>query len=340
VPFRRRADVSCRIAKPTFIFDSQPKSGYNVCLRICRRVVDTIDSKKLLEQFQAHLSSSALAPATVVNYLVDLRAFLRWGEKTKGTTCSPFSLATPDIREYCLYLQKSKGHTPATINRRIQALRKFYELAVTQEWTVANPAEDVSLLREVASERSRSLTPEDVARLLAAVQRDRTRWSDRDWAIIQILVGAGLKISELIELRLSDVCLDASEPCLHVRDANGRPGRMVPLESEVYQALCSYLPTRRASSRVDHLCVNRDGRPLSTRSVQRLLDRYAEAAGLDGLTAQALRYMYAKRVYDSSGDLKTVARLLGHRHLATTIRYLRPGSPQGEQPFTDSPAEA
>jgi site-specific recombinase XerD len=149
-----------------------------------------------------------------------------------------------------------------------------------------------------------------------------------------------LKLSELIELRLSDVCLEIGEPCLQVRDENGNPGRMVPLAAEVYQALCSYLPTRRASPNVDHLCVNRDGNPLSTRSVQRLLDRYAEAAGLDGLTAQALRYRYARRVYDSSGDLKTVAYLLGHRHLATTIRYLRPSSPQGEQPLTESPTES
>jgi site-specific recombinase XerD len=62
--------------------------------------------------------------------------------------------------------------------------------------------------------------------------------------------------------------------------------------------------------------------------VQRLLHHYAEEAGLDGLTTQALRYAYARRVYENCNDLHTVARLLGHRHIATTIRYLRPGSPQ------------
>ena len=58
--------------------------------------------------------------------------------------------------------------------------------------------------------------------------------------------------------------------------------------------------------------------------MQRLLHRYAQQADLDGLTTQALRYVYAKRVYESCGDLKSVAHMLGHRHLATTIRYLRP----------------
>ena len=83
---------------------------------------------------------------------------------------------------------------------------------------------------------------------------------------------------------------------------------------------------RRAAPGVRHVCVNRDGKPLSTRSIQRLLRRYAKAAGLDGLTTQALRYTYARKVYDKSGDVRTVARRLGHRHLATTIRYLRSSS--------------
>jgi len=258
--------------------------------------------------------------------MADLRAFLRWSEKTNGVGCSRFSLTAGDIKAYRAYLEKVKGHTPATVNRRIQALRKFYGMAIAQGWTLNNPAENVSLLKEVASRRSRSLSSEDVDRLLAAVRQGPARWADRDWVIFQMLLGAGLKLGELTELRLEDVDLEASEPCLHVRDASGNSGRVVPLEEPVHEAICSYLPNREAADGVDHFCVNRDGRPLSTRSVQRLLRHYAEAAGLDGLTTQALRYAYARKVYRSCGDLKTVARLLGHRHLATTIRYLRPSA--------------
>jgi site-specific recombinase XerC len=98
------------------------------------------------------------------------------------------------------------------------------------------------------------------------------------------------------------------------------------LENDVHDALRSYLSVREAADGVDYFCVNRDGNALSTRSVQRLLRHYARAAELDGLTTQSLRYVYATRVYESSGDLRMVADNLGHRHLATTIRYLRPGS--------------
>jgi integrase/recombinase XerC len=295
-------------------------------LRIWIGTGNTINSNGLLEQFEAYLTSSALAPATIVNYLADLRAFLRWSEKTQDTDSSPLCLDTSDIQDFCTYLQESKGQAPATINRRLQTLRKFYGMAVEREWAEANPAENASLLNECVSERSRSLTQDDVDRLLTAIRSGRSRQVPRDLAVIQLLLGAGLKLGELTELRLADVHLDTAQPYLEVRDASGNANRTILLEDNVCEALQDYLPTRRAAPDVEHFCVNRDGNPLSTRSVQRLLRHYAQAAGLDGLTTQALRYMYARRLYENSGDLQLVARYLGHRHLATTIRYLRPSS--------------
>lgn len=284
----------------------------------------TINRNGLLEEFKSYLSSSALAPATIVNYLADLRAFLRWSQKTQDVTRSPLCLESSDIQDFCSYLREEKGHRPSTVNRRLQALRKFFTLAVEQGWTETNPAEDVPLLDERVSDRSRSLTQEDIDRLLDVVRQAHSRQAARDMAVIQLLLGAGLKLSELTDLRLADLHLDTGQPCLEIRDASGDSSRIVSVEDEVYEALQRYLPARKAAPGVEHVCVNRDGNPLSTRSVQRLLRHYAQAAGLDGLTTQALRYVYARRVYESSGDLKTVARTLGHRHLATTIRYLRP----------------
>jgi integrase/recombinase XerC len=258
--------------------------------------------------------------------MADLRAFLRWSEKRSMAAGSPLDLATDDIHAYCAYLQHTKDHAPATVNRKLQTLRKFYDLGVEQGWTETNPAQDVPLLGEVLSDRSRLLTPDDVSVLLKAIQGSRSRWASRDWAIIQVLVGAGLKLGELTELHLGDVHLGAEPPCLDVCVDSGGVRRSLPLAADVCAALRSYLAARQAASGIDHLFVNRDGNPLSTRSVQRLLHRYARAAGLDSLTTQALRYLYARRVYEQSRDLEAVAELLGHRHLATTARYLRPHS--------------
>lgn len=299
--------------------------------------VETINRNGLLEQFEVHLKSSALAPATVVNYMADLRAFLRWGERTGGEDYSPLGLDATYIQAYCSYLQQTKNHVPATVNRRIQAMRKFYDFAIEQGWTAANPASEVHLLGEIVSQRTRGLSPADISQLLAAVRRGQPRWVTRDWAVIQILLGAGLKLGELIELRLEDVQLGADSPSLIVRGTPEDPGREVPLEPGVCDALRAYLLTRRALPGVDRLFVNRDGNPLSTRSVQRLIRHYAKEAELDNLTTQSLRYVYARKVYEECGDLRTVARLLGHRHLATTIRYLRPCSPLEQLYNLDNP---
>lgn len=291
----------------------------------------TINSNGLLEQFEQHLVSAALAPATVVNYLADLRAFLRWSEKAREAYGSLLSLNVADIDAYCSHLQENENHLPATINRRLQAMRKFYDFAKDQGWTPTNPASEVQLLGEVVSERTRCLTTDDVGRLLAAVQEGHPRRVERDRAIIQVLLQAGLKLTELTELRLEDVQLDLDSPHIDVRGTPDEAGRPVPLDTGVCESLRAYLCTRQAAPGVDRLFVNRDGNLLSTRSVQRLLHYYARAAGLDNLTTQALRYVYARTVYERSGDLKTVARLLGHRHLATTIRYLQPCSLQSHE---------
>lgn len=280
----------------------------------------------MLEQFEAHLSSSALAPATVVNYLADLRAFFRWNEAAKGADYSPLCLDTQDIDGYRQYLQQNKRHAAATVNRRIQALRKFYQFAVSTGWTAANPADGVSLVSNVTPQRPQCRALADVERVLVAMNDDSKNWAARDRAIIHAMLGAGLKLGELIHLKIIDVHLDGARPYLTVANGdNGNSGeRIIPLDSEVCTALQTYAATRQAAPSAGTFFVNEDGRSLSTRSVQRLLHECARTAGLDTLTAQDLRYIYARTAYDSGADVEEVARLLGHRHLATTIRYLRP----------------
>jgi site-specific recombinase XerD len=283
-----------------------------------------INDDRLVELFEEHLADSALAPVTIINYLADLRAFLRWGETAKGADFSPFHLDAQDIGAYCAYLLQAKGHAGATVNRRLQALRKFYDLAVQQGWIAANPADPVPLLSDVRPQRNQHRSAADVERLLTAVQRHQQEWPPRDRAVVQAMIGAGLKLGELIRLKAADVHLDDDQPHLVVCSNPDGPRRIVPLKSAVCDAVRAYLPTRKAALGVDRFFVNQEGRPLSTRTIQRLLHTCAAAAGLDSLTAQDLRYIYAKTTYDQCDDVKEIARLLGHRHLATTIRYLRP----------------
>jgi integrase/recombinase XerC len=292
-------------------------------MSFCVLGVGTINDSSLLEQFETYLSESALAPATVVNYMADLRAFFRWNEAARGVDGSPFCLDAQDIHSYCLYLQQDRSHAISTVNRRLQALRKFYDFAIAQGWTSTNPADAVPLLADAGPQRNQCRSASEVERVLTTMQSHRHEWPPRDWAIIQAMVGAGLKLGELIQLRVVDLHLDDSRPhlCICSSSDGHEQRRVVPLEATVCEALRAYVATRQVAPGVDRFFVNEDGHPLSTRSVQRLLHTCVA-----GLTAQDLRYIYARTAYDKCGDVREVARLLGHRHLATTIRYLHPNS--------------
>jgi site-specific recombinase XerC len=127
---------------------------------------------------------------------------------------------------------------------------------------------------------------------------------------------------------MDDVRFD--HPGIHLMVKDGRHGeaRKVPLEGGLPYALSEYLRVRPNVEEEAHLFLSREGRPLSTRSVQRIVRARAQAAGLEGVSPQTLRRTYASRLLVTTGDLALVSQRLGHQNLATTTRYLNTLSQQ------------
>ena len=271
----------------------------------------------LLRHFEEYLVRSALSPTTVVNYLADLRAFTRWFAERHGEGVSLTLLTSEDVRAYRRYLLDEEKRAPSTINRRLQAVRKFCSFAVKVGLMEDNPAAEVRL-REVRPTAPRSLGPDEVERLLEAVRGKRPSLVKRDYAIIRLLLATGIKVGELVDLRLSDIRLGEDGGELTV----GSDRRCIPLDAATCAALRDYLRVRPASPGDGNLFLSQEGRPISRRTVQRLVSAYAAEAGLKGVSPRVLRHTCAKSMLEETGDLATVARLLGHRSLKTTARYL------------------
>lgn len=289
--------------------------------------------EELFTQFEEHLARSALASTTIVNYLADLRIFARWHADVKGGASSLLELTPDDIREYRSYMQTNEGWTPATINRRLQAVRKFYSFAMETGLTESNPASEVQLIPRPEPNPPRALAPEEVTSLLAAVQGGRPSLVKRDYAIVQLLLQTGIKLGELTGLHLSDVQLrDDGEGLLLVGGRNPRGGnprcgdgdkcRRIPLNSLACAALRDYLRVRPSSDDADNLFLSQGGGSISRRTIQRLVSVYTKAAGLEDVSAHVLRHTFAVSKLENTGDLSLVARLLGHRCLETTAKYL------------------
>jgi len=284
--------------------------------------------EELFTRFEEHLARLALASTTIVNYLADLKTFARWHADAKGAAYSLLELTPDDIREYRRHMQTNEGWTPATINRRLQAVRKFYSFAMETGLTESNPASEVQLIPRPGPSPPRVLAPEEVTSLLQAVQGGRPSLVKRDYAIVQLLLQTGIKLGELTRLCLSDVQLRGDgEGMLLVgggnpREGNGNRRRQVPLNSLACAALQDYLQIRPPLTSTEDLFLSQDGNRISKRTVQRLIRIYTQAAGLEDVSAHILRHTFAVSTLADTGDISLVSRLLGHRCMETTAKYL------------------
>ncbi len=305
-------------------------------------------NEALLARFEEHLVQIQLSPATVVNYLADLRALLRWGEEQIGSDFSLVALTPDDIRAYRAYVFEEKGCAAATVNRQLQTLRKFCAFTTRVGLAIANPAADIALVQDGDSEATPApLTEEQVAALVKVSASGQPSLARRDTVILMLLLHTGLRVNELVELRLDDVQFDY--PGIHlvvgVPARRGRtqppfegaqppfgkesqPGetRNIPLEGEARQALYDYLSVRPQIEGEDHLFLSREGRPLSVRSVQRIVSILGRSAGVAGVSPQALRRTYAHHLLATTGNLALVAERLGQQDLAAAAHYVKEAS--------------
>jgi site-specific recombinase XerD len=275
---------------------------------------------ELLARFEKYLVRLGFAPATVVNYLADMRGVARWCVES-GQGCSLLNLTADDVRAYCRHLRVRKELSPATVNRHLQAIRKFCDFARQANLMESNPAADVRPMRVPPTSR-KALDADEIARLLEAAQAGRPSLVKRDCAIIQLLLQTGIKVGELVGLQLADIELTDSRGTLTVKGNGGNNHRRIPLNALACQALQEYLRVRPPSPGVKHLFLSQEGNSISARTVQRLINVYTRAADLTGVSAHTLRYTFATSMLEEIGDVATVANLLGHRSVETTLRYI------------------
>jgi site-specific recombinase XerD len=280
----------------------------------------TVDDP-ILSQFEESLTQTALSPATIINYLSDLRAFCRWGEKQVIPGFSLLRANQEHIRRYRHYLGKELGRAAATVNRHLMSLRKFYTFAVELGRIDLDPMAGVALVQQDGHQPDIApLTEAEIERLLAAAAHSpRAGLARRDAAILQLMLCTGLRIGEIIDLQKNDLVFD--HPGLHLRVCSGQKERELPLPAEMVNILSDYLQVRPQSAN-GNLFLNQEGRAPSRRTVQRIISESAKAANLSGISAQQLRRTFAAQLFAKTQDLALVSKRLGHQHISITEQYL------------------
>ncbi|MDH7578262.1 MAG: tyrosine-type recombinase/integrase [Bacillota bacterium] len=262
------------------------------------------------------------AKGTVKAYIVGVTDFIRWFEETIGEKFDPATVTPTDLREYQEHLLTVRRLKPGTINRRVAALRKFF-LWAKENSQVADVPRFPRQVREQV-QAPKSLTRVEQNRLLRTVERGG---NVRDLAIIRIFLGGGLRIDELVSLKIKDLELGERQGKVTVCYGKGMKTRDVPLPLDARRAIKDWLEKHPFFGDASgYLFPNKSGGKLTCRAIQKMLKKYAYQAGLPlhSVHPHALRHTCAKNLLDAGVDLVKVAAILGHESLDTTAIYTKP----------------
>ncbi len=287
-----------------------------------------------LDEFQAYLLAEDRSPVTIAGYVGDVRLFDQWFEKQYKEPLIPKALTNEAVRGYKQYLLDQSAK-PKTVNRRIAALAAYAHWLDQAGYVKnsRNPVQGVKAVKETEL-APKWLDKKQRAALLRAVDKeveDATRRYPRlrlmvirDAAIVRLILFTGLRVGEIVQLRLSDVTLDDRKGSVVVREGKGTKRREIPLNSRIRKALLDYLRVRPDVEGEDLFLGQRD-EGIQSKTVQRAVLRFAGEAGIENVTPHVLRHSFAKSLIDSGVTLEKVATLLGHSNLNTTRIYTTPG---------------
>jgi integrase/recombinase XerC len=274
------------------------------------------DFSALLEVYVTHLSQErCLAKLTVTHYRRDLKTFAEFCQKQGLVHWQ--QITVKHIRAFVAERHR-QGLGGRSLQRYLSAMRGFFDFLVREDRLAANPAK---LIRAPKSPRKLpvALDVDQTMQLLNQTPKDSLEI--RDHAMWELLYSAGLRVAELVSLRLED--LDLRDRSVRVK-GKGDKTRLLPVGRQACESLRRWLTQRSQLAKLDEnrVFVNRFGRGLTARAVQQRLTRWALRYGAGyPVHPHLLRHAFASHLLESSGDLRAVQELLGHADIRTTQIY-------------------
>ena len=268
---------------------------------------------KDIEEYELFLKTEKkLGDNTIESYLLDLMSFLKWFNGDVRTTTKE------DILNYISFLRENLNEK--SINRHISSLKSFYLYLLDMNYIKINPLEDISILK-VKKSLPKYLSIEEVDKLLNI--KLNTAFDYRNKAMLEVIYGTGLRVSELVKLEYSNI--DFENSIIRVK-GKGKKDRIVPLGEIASYYLKTYINDYRSKllnkNNYDEIFLNNHGKPITRQGFNFILENIRRETGIEKeLTPHTLRHSFATHLLEGGADIRSIQEMLGHENISTTNIY-------------------
>jgi integrase/recombinase XerD len=277
--------------------------------------LDLSEMRDYLREYLSYLRvEKGLAANSIDAYERDLAKLRDW---TTKNNLEILSLKRNDLREWLIDLSGS-SLSENSKRRLISSLRGFYKFLMFEGHSTENPAENLDSPQK-SLYLPKFLNQAEVEQLLSQPDTS-TETGLRDRALLELMYSSGLRVSEAVSLRLSDLDVDSG---ILTTTGKGSKTRRVPVGSSAVEWLKSYLAIRRKHENIEvsNLFIEPSGRPLTRQVIHGLVKQYARKCGLEGVSPHTLRHSFATHLVQNRADIRSVQQMLGHADISTTQIY-------------------
>ncbi|MFH1289444.1 MAG: tyrosine-type recombinase/integrase [Patescibacteria group bacterium] len=271
-------------------------------------MADEKDLKTNHEKFIAFLKDDKKSSSTILAYGKDVYQLIEFAGEKKISQVG--SITAELIEEFKSYLQE-KNYTPKSVSRKLNSIKTFFRFLITQKIIDTDPA------TAVTHPKYEIKPPRILSKMEYRALRDACRNDHRMAAIIELLLQSGIRIGELARLELDDI----KEKGIEINPFESHEKRTIPLNNAARKAIDRYFESRqKTKSRA--IFVTKTGKPLLVRNIRSAIDRYFKIAGIKGAKVNDLRHTFIAYQLSSGTPVTVVQKLVGHKRLSTTEKYL------------------
>lgn len=267
------------------------------------------------KNFINHLEGQGRSNSTVIAYKKDIEQLIDHLYKAGVNLVT--EIKTDHLQDFMNKLSE-KEYTNKSISRKTNSTKTFFRFLIAEGHVEMNAADALK------HPKVETKAPRILSRLEYGALRDAARDDVRTFAIIEVLLQTGLRISELAKIKIDHLEIIEGEISGHLNvPERGRHGsRKVPLNKAVVEAIREYLRERPQVEEAKHLFITKTGNPLLVRNIRATLSRYFDNAGVENATVNDLRHTFVAHHLAQGTSLLTVSKIAGHKRVSTTERYL------------------